>query len=540
MPNQPQPLMRLTRAAYNALEGYSQSNPEVWLDPSTDFAVVLDRLGITDYAEPTGLNSRRPINLKPAQSSPPNRADQQALDFYENLEGLTPVMASDDLIWAWITHFRIHHYVMQRWPLRNSSNVRDHIRNKWFITNQGSALWRDNAASRTWWIAHCSLKAEQGSSKTCSRHEALRHFAQNAEHYHTLMTYSFTRNETILGEIVYALVNDAAGINNRGLYQLVRRLNRAAGSRYLGVGPRNALKDAILDEVDDLMTDPEFVADRNKLRNRRILKVLSLGAGVQSSALALMADQGLYDLPKPDLAIFADTGWEPPEVYQHLEWLKKQLSYEVVTVSAGDIRQDILHGTNPEGQRFLDVPVFLINPDGSYGIAARQCTAHYKLKPIHQYLRQLLELKPGRRAPKTLQVEMMLGISIDEAARQKPSREEWITNTFPLIDQGVTRAQLYDWFRNNYPERLLPRSACIGCPYKSDNEWKQMKDSDPESFADAVFIDKALRETTATRDAIKGTAFLHKSRQPLASVDLDETESYVNLLLDECEGLCSI
>ena len=67
-----------------------------------------------------------------------------------------------------------------------------------------------------------------------------------------------------------------------------------------------------------------------------------------------------------------------------------------------------------------------------------------------------------------------------------------------------------------------------------------MKDSDPESFADAVFIDKALRETTATRDAIRGTAFLHKSRQPLASVDLDETESYVNLLLDECEGLCSI
>lgn len=540
MADQAHPIMRLTREAYVALEGYSQSNPEVWSDPSTDFGAVLDSLGIANHTEFTGLNSPRPIKLEPTGSGPPNRADQQALDYYENLEGLTPVMAGDDLLWAWITHFCIHEYVMQRWPLRNNARLKDHILNKWFITNQGASLWRDNAASRTWWIAHCAVKAERGSRNICSRRQALRHFAHNAEHYHTLMTYSFTRNETVLGEIVHALTNEAEGINNQGLYQLVRRLNRTAGSRYLGVGPRTALRDEILNEVDDLMSQPDFVADREKLRNRTIVRVLSLGAGIQSSALALMADQGLYNLPKPDLAIFADTGWEPPEVYEHLEWLKKQLSYEVVTVTEGNIRENILNGTNPDGQRFLDVPVFLINPDGSHGIAARQCTAHYKLKPIHTFLRQMLGLKPGRRAPKSLQVEMMLGISIDEAARQKPSREEWITNKYPLIKEGLSRAQLFEWFQSEYPDRPLPRSACIGCPYKSDSEWKHMKDTDPESFSDAVFIDRALRETPTTRDAIKGTAFLHKSRVPLANVDLDGTDSYMNLLLEECEGLCSI
>ena len=540
MYDQAHQIMRLTREAYVALEGHSQSNPEVWLDPNADFASILDNLGVHNHTEFTGLTSRQPIRLKPAQSGPPNRADQQALDYYDNLEGLTPVMAGDDLLWAWITHFCIHDYVMPRWPLRNNARLKDHIRNKWFITNQGTSLWRDNAASRTWWIAHCAVKAEQGNGNITSRHEALRHLAHNAEHYHTLMTYSFTRNEKVLGEIVYALTNEAKGINNQGLYQLVRRLNRTAGSRYLGVGPRSVLRDEIADEVDDLMSNPDYVSDRNKLRNRRIVKVLSLGAGIQSSALALMADRGLYNLPKPDLAIFADTGWEPPEVYEHLEWLKKQITYDVITVSAGNIRENILNGTNPEGQKFLDVPVFLINPDGSLGIAARQCTAHYKLRPIHQYLRQLLELKPGRRAPKTLQVEMMLGISIDEAARQKPSREEWITNTFPLIDEGLSRAQLFEWFQSEYPDRKLPRSACIGCPYKSDSEWKHMKENDPESFADAVFIDRALRETPTTRDAIKGVAFLHKSRIPLSSVPLDETDSYVDLLLDECEGVCKI
>ncbi len=40
------------------------------------------------------------------------------------------------------------------------------------------------------------------------------------------------------------------------------------------------------------------------------LRVLSLGAGVQSTTLALMAAHGEIG-PMPDCAIFADTGWEP-------------------------------------------------------------------------------------------------------------------------------------------------------------------------------------------------------------------------------------
>lgn len=40
------------------------------------------------------------------------------------------------------------------------------------------------------------------------------------------------------------------------------------------------------------------------------LKILSLGAGVQSTTLLLLAERG--ELERPDRAIFADTGWEPP------------------------------------------------------------------------------------------------------------------------------------------------------------------------------------------------------------------------------------
>lgn len=50
------------------------------------------------------------------------------------------------------------------------------------------------------------------------------------------------------------------------------------------------------------------------------VRFLSLGAGVQSSTIYLMACEGQEQI---DAAIFADTGWEPWWVYQHLDGLEK-------------------------------------------------------------------------------------------------------------------------------------------------------------------------------------------------------------------------
>ena len=52
-----------------------------------------------------------------------------------------------------------------------------------------------------------------------------------------------------------------------------------------------------------------------------MLEVLSLGAGVQSSTVLMLSCRG--DLPKLDVAVFADTGWEPAAVYEHLGGLER-------------------------------------------------------------------------------------------------------------------------------------------------------------------------------------------------------------------------
>ena len=64
------------------------------------------------------------------------------------------------------------------------------------------------------------------------------------------------------------------------------------------------------------------------------LTVISLGGGVQSSVMALMAGESAFDRV-PDCAIFADTHWEPPSVYDHIEWLAGQLRFRYMSWTTG-------------------------------------------------------------------------------------------------------------------------------------------------------------------------------------------------------------
>ena len=537
------PVLKLKQEAYDVLEVEATHNPTLWLDPNADFEGVLARQGVVNYTEETGIVFSPDIDLIPASDEPRNRqhrADQQALGFYNSLVGMTPSAATDGLMWTWLAHFKFHSYALQRWQQYTRENLSNHIKRHWFVENETDAVRQNNTTSRTWWIAYTALKAAEASAGAFTAQQALDDFANTPRHYHNIMDSNISRHPTLLAEFTRVLLNEAKGMKADASDQIWKRMNLVAGTSLLYAMPRDQLRKYLTDFVDEIMSEPKFVSDRSKIRNRRPTRVLSLGAGVQSSCLALMADRGEFGLQKPDFAIFADTGWEPQSVYDHLQWLRSQLSYEIVTVDNGNIRDNVLGGKVSDGSNFLGIPAFMVNPDGSKGILHRQCTTHYKLNPIHAYLRERLGIPRGRRAPKHVQVEMWLGISVDEAIRQKPSKEEWVTKRYPLIEQSLSRAQLYDWFKRNYPGRDLPSSSCIGCPYHNDSMWKHLKDRDPRAFQDAVFVDQALRDVPAIRNVIDGKAYLHQSRIPLAEVDFSATTDYDTLMEEECEGLCGI
>jgi 3'-phosphoadenosine 5'-phosphosulfate sulfotransferase (PAPS reductase)/FAD synthetase len=166
--------------------------------------------------------------------------------------------------------------------------------------------------------------------------------------------------------------------------------------------------------------EKKIMIDENR---KKTLVVISLGAGVQSSTMALMAANG--ELPKPDCAIFADTGYEPKAVYRYLEFLKKVLPYPVYIVKFGNIRDDMIaaRGTTD----FVVAPFFTQETiTGKKGMIMRQCTNQYKIQPIKKKIRELCNVGFNKRFPKDKYVEQWIGISKDEIQRMKPARDPYI------------------------------------------------------------------------------------------------------------------
>jgi hypothetical protein len=213
-----------------------------------------------------------------------------------------------------------------------------------------------------------------------------------------------------------------------------------------------------------------------------MLNVISLGAGVQSSVMALMAASGEIK-PMPDCAIFADTQFEPEGVYAHLNWLKTQLPFPVHTVTKGSLRQAVINGG---GQNDYMIPFHSMG-----GMGRRQCTKHYKIDPLVKEVRKLLGLKYRQR-----------------------------------------------WFEQRYPLRPLVKSACVACPFHNNVQWRDMKLNDPRSFEEAVQFDKAVRINPTTGNE----QFVHRSCKPLDEVDFRNLEDMgqLNFFNEECEGMCGV
>lgn len=260
------------------------------------------------------------------------------------------------------------------------------------------------------------------------------------------------------------------------------------------------------------------------------LRVISLGAGVQSTTMALMAAHGEIG-PMPDCAVFADTQDEPQAVYDHLDWLRSAnvLPFPVHVTSAGRL-SDALRAGDEEAR----IPCFV----GAGGLSKRQCTRNFKLKPIKRATRKLLGVGPrGYIAPCT--VEAWVGISTDEAIRKRPSGVAYIVNRHPLIEKWMSRNDCKAWLRaHDYPEP--PKSACIYCPFQGNAGWRRRQETATE-WDRVVALDRWLREP-AQVIRFHGDLFLHHSRQPIELADL--TEAMLPLFggdfAHECEGMCGI
>lgn len=289
-------------------------------------------------------------------------------------------------------------------------------------------------------------------------------------------------------------------------------------------------------------------------RDPDMYTVLSFGAGVQSTAIVEMCIHGYLD--KPDLIVFSDTGWEPPNVYEHLKYIERRITdsgMQFCVVSGGTIK-DLRQATG--------MPVFLLGKDGSKGMSRRTCTSKLKIEPVEREVKRrvpaIKQWKPGQPPV----VDMWIGISEDERHRAKVSPHGWKINSYPLLDafsRPLTRDDCHDFFaKHGLPS--APRSACICCPYRTDAGWKEIAQRYPEEMEKVAELERRLQnakvrdcvKTPRTRDPdephFRNTPFLHSSRVPIGEIDFTRDPNYgpgtlfpaedAPLMWSDCGGTC--
>ena len=203
--------------------------------------------------------------------------------------------------------------------------------------------------------------------------------------------------------------------------------------------------------------------------------VLNLGAGVQSTCLFLLAREPDAKL-RFDVAIFADTGEEPGAVYHHLNFLRSLGNPAIWVRSAGNLGDNLIHGKNARGQRFVSIPAFTEAPDGKLGMVRRQCTKEYKIDVVDRAIRrELLGLKPRQHMPKDVLIHQYFGISTDEAARAERAKKRFVgvrhtVPVYPLIEMGWSRKDCIEYLRGKLPHEV-PKVACVFCPYRTNQSW---------------------------------------------------------------------
>jgi hypothetical protein len=174
--------------------------------------------------------------------------------------------------------------------------------------------------------------------------------------------------------------------------------------------------------------------------------------------------------------------------------------------------------------------VFGRNQEGTPAMLQRQCSYQFKLRPMRSFVKGLLA--KGQTA------EFLIGISTDEIARAKPSGRKWVKNLHPLLDERMTRwdCETYCAIRGVYP----PRSACVYCPFRTDDEWRSLT---PDEFEAACQLDDDLRLSGGHGGRYGDQLYVHNSLVPLRQVDLSTEEDRGQGTLfkrGDCMGLCGV
>lgn len=238
------------------------------------------------------------------------------------------------------------------------------------------------------------------------------------------------------------------------------------------------------------------------------MNVVSYGGGVQSTALLVLAAQRRIDFGTFLFANVGDDSEHPATLRYVREVAAPYAAEHGVTLHILERRRR--DGTTETlwerlvrpGSRSIPIPVRMSN--GAPG--RRSCTADFKIRVVGRWLRE-------HGATKDAPAQVAIGISVDEIHRANRRRSEPHEEiVYPLLDQGLRRTDCVDIIERA-GLAVPPKSACFFCPFKTLQQWQEMRRSEPDLFEKASALEATL---IAQRVALgRDPAYLTRRGKPL-------------------------
>lgn len=233
------------------------------------------------------------------------------------------------------------------------------------------------------------------------------------------------------------------------------------------------------------MASLRFHGPSPRLHAMKRLELVSWGGGVQSTAIAILVEQGR--LPRPDAWLWADTGDEPEAVYEHVQKWQPRLNAIapfIVVRKGGKMPRlgDAVISKAMKGTGSNTLPFYLPTATGSPTVTPRGCTFNYKREPLDRAAANLVK-KLGADG-----FRWWLGISRDEMQRMK------VGMYHPLIE-GFDGGWLKPPLTRDDCVRIIalagetaPRSSCVFCPFRTMHEWSVLSESDRARVSECAGI----------------------------------------------------
>ena len=167
--------------------------------------------------------------------------------------------------------------------------------------------------------------------------------------------------------------------------------------------------------------------------------------------------------------IFADTGAEFPQVYEHIEKVEQKLNIKVVRV---------------KNEKHKSLIEYIKKSKYFPSWKQRYCTRMFKIEPIEDYLKAQGEFKLG------------IALLYEERLLRGGNHEKYAW--YPFIDEEITKKDTIRICKENdlYPEYppYMSRGGCYNCFFKSKQEIIGMYLADPDLFGKLIELEESVQD----------------------------------------------